>query len=56
MSQVGLTEKGNLFVIVGSGRIWPEAFVEFTPKELKKLKVHTIQSIAVVVNSVDVLR
>ena len=26
-------------MILGSGRIQPEAFVEFTPKELKKCKV-----------------
>ena len=40
--QVGLTEKGNVFVIVGSNRIQPEAFVEFTPKELRKFKVQCV--------------
>ena len=37
--QVGLTDKGSVFVILGSGRIQPETFAEFTPKELKKCKV-----------------
>ena len=37
--QVGLTEKGSVFVILGSGRIQPVTFTEFTPKELKKCKV-----------------
>jgi hypothetical protein len=39
MFQVGLTDKGSVFVILGSGRIQPETFAEFTPKELKKCKV-----------------
>ena len=37
--QIGLTEKGTVFVILGSNRIQPECFAEFTPKELKKCKV-----------------
>ena len=37
--QVGLTDKGSVFVILGSGRIQPETFAKFTPKELKKCKV-----------------
>ena len=37
--QVGLTDKGSVFIILGYGQIQPEIFAEFTPKKLKECKV-----------------
>ena len=51
MFQVGLTDKGSVFVILGSGRIQPETFAEFTPKELKKCKVWYNEAIFAAVNT-----
>ena len=51
MFQVGLTDKGSVFMILGSGRIQPETFAEFTPKELKKCKVWYNEAIFTAVNA-----